>query len=110
MLTFNLTPFFRMRGVSQPRQFLIGLGINHVTARKLLKGEMTSLRLEHIEKICEALRCTPNDLLEWEPNKSSPLDKEHPLHGLAPRKNLDRLFDKIGRLSAAELEKLVGEL
>ena len=109
MLKFNLHPFFKVRGVPNPRRFLIDLNINHISAAKLLKGEMTSLRLEHIEKICLALRCTPNDLLEWEPNKITRPDKDHPMYRLAQRKNFDRLLEKIGNLSPEELERLLGE-
>ena len=109
MLKFNLHPFFKVRGVGNPRRFLIDLGINHISAAKLLKGEMTSLRLEHIEKICLALRCTPNDLLEWTPDNTFSADAAHPIHAIAPRKNIDRLLDKLGNMSYEEMERLVGE-
>lgn len=109
MLKFNLHPFLKMRRVANPRRFLIDLNINHITAAKLLKGEMTSLRLEHIEKICLALRCTPNDLLEWTPDKNSLTDSSHPINKIASRKNVERLLDKFNTMSYEELERLMIE-
>ncbi|HBG40736.1 MAG TPA: hypothetical protein DDZ96_14155 [Porphyromonadaceae bacterium] len=107
MLVFNLHPFLQIRGVTNPRRFLIDLGINHITAAKLLKGEMSSLRLEHVAKICQALRCTPNDLLEWVPDKNALLDAEHPLNKLASRKNIGLLLEKLGSMSYEDLVKLL---
>lgn len=109
MLKFNLHPFLKMRRVVNARRYLIDLGINHITAAKLLKGEMTSLRLEHIEKICLALRCTPNDLLEWTPDKSFSTDSAHPIHTLVPHKNVDKLLDKLNTMSYEEMERLMGD-
>lgn len=38
-------------------------GINYETLRKIKGGKVTRIYLETIEKLCEALSCTPNDLL-----------------------------------------------
>lgn len=109
MLKINLHPICRLRGVAYPRRFFTELGINHLSVSKLLKGETTSLRLEHIEKICLALRCTPNDLLEWTPDKSFSADSAHPLHAIAPRKNIDRLLERLGNMSYEEMERMMEE-
>lgn len=36
---------------------------------KICSGNMTSIRFETLEKICEALECTPNDLLTSDKNE-----------------------------------------
>lgn len=41
-------------------------GISHQSLTKIAKNETTSIRFEHIESICKALECTPNELLGWE--------------------------------------------
>lgn len=109
MLKFNLKTYLQLRNVNKPRTFLINLGIYHGTARKILSGEMDTLQLRHLENICRALRCTPNDILEWMPDPQRPVDESHPLYQLASNKNLNRLLEKIGKLSVEELERLVGE-
>ena len=45
------------------------VGITHYNLSKLVKNETTSIKFEHIEKICKALNCTPNDILGWDDNK-----------------------------------------
>ena len=40
--------------------------INHYNLSRLARNETTSIRFEHIENICKALECTPNELLGWE--------------------------------------------
>lgn len=107
MLKFNLYPIFRIRNVSNPRRFLIARGMNHISASKLLKGEQSSLRLKHVERICRALHCTPNDLLEWSPDANEVLDQAHPLRLLAPRKKVGALLNKLESLSIEEIERLL---
>ncbi|MDO5523874.1 MAG: helix-turn-helix transcriptional regulator [Bacteroidia bacterium] len=110
MISFNLLPMMTLRSISgSKRQFLIGLGINHMSADKLLRGEMTALRLDQIEKICLALRCTPNDLLEWTPDSNRVVDEAHPLHQLTQGENMENLLQKMSKLSPKELEERMGD-
>ena len=109
MLKFNLHPFLKIRRVLYPRRLLINLKINPVSATRLLRGELNSLKLAHVEKICLALCCTPNDLLEWTPDKTFVDDGSHPIHKIAPRRNIDRLLNKPDTLSYEEIGRLMTE-
>ena len=64
----------RLRGIDQHYHLMLKLGFVPSTARSFLSGEITLIKLEQIEKLCVALNCTPNDLLEWRPpeNQANP--------------------------------------
>jgi len=49
----------------------------------------TYLDMNKIEKLCIALSCTPNDLLEWQPNPAAAIPESHPLHALKPNPDSD---------------------
>ena len=42
-------------------------GISHATVYKISNSETKMISFDTLEKICIALECTPNDLLEIEP-------------------------------------------
>lgn len=112
MLRFNLNLILTKRNILHPRQFLIEqAGINHVTASNLLKGDAKLLRLTYVTKLCRALRCTPDELLEWVPAKGeSALPENHPLTKLANRaeeeKLVEKMIDKVGSMSPDELRAM----
>ena len=72
-----------------------------------MKGDMQTLKTHHMEKVCLALRCTPNDLLEWKPAESAPTD--HPLHALQRRRRLD-ILEAIHSLPLEKLDELKEKL
>lgn len=111
MLRINIEPLMKLRQISHPHRFLTGrLGINRVMATKLLNGKAGLFRLEHIEMLCAALQCTPNDIMEWTPDTthalSAPLAENHPLRTLAPK----AWVDKLSVISYSELGKLMESL
>lgn len=74
MLYINLKRVMRMRGIENYNKFIIGLGFAPATARYLQGFGVRRINFEHLERICLALNCTPNDLLEWHPpdNQANP--------------------------------------
>lgn len=79
MLTLNLYPIFRARGIERPYTFLVKAGLTPHTANVLLNSKTKVFRLDHIEKLCLILKCEPSDLLAWNPNKNEIIDEGHPL-------------------------------
>lgn len=67
MLYLNLKRVMRLRGIEKLNKFIIDLGFAPATARKLLSNQVWRLDLDHLERFCLALNCTPNDLLQWIP-------------------------------------------
>lgn len=109
MIRMNLNVIGRMRNIPNLRQFLIRrVGINHITADKLLKGDASSIRFDHLEAICRELYCTPDDIFEWVSSKDNlPLPENHPLQKLADKKEAREFLSRINSMSTEELYQLM---
>jgi len=103
MLTLNLTPIFKARGIERPYTFLVKAGLSPHTATIIIHNSTSVFRLNHIELLCEKLNCTPNDILVWTPNKNQKLSDNHPLTQL--KKN-DTNYDIHETLKTIPLEQL----
>lgn len=79
MLTFNLTPIFKARGIDKPFSFLVKNGFTNFTATNILNNNTRSFRLDHIEMLCNILVCEPNDLLLFTPDKNKQYAPNNPL-------------------------------
>ncbi|HOM63916.1 MAG TPA: helix-turn-helix transcriptional regulator [Dysgonamonadaceae bacterium] len=112
MLKINLDLIMTRRNIPNPRKFLIKqLKINHVTATKLLKGNSDLIRLSYINAICTELRCTPDELFEWEQQKDEmPLPENHPLQKLAKRKEEEAFWERIRDMSPDELREVMKKI
>lgn len=97
MLYINLRRVMQMRGVNNHYKMLVDLGFAPATARNFLGGAVERINLEHLERLCLALNCTPNDLLEW-----SPADNQANAEAQA--------LIKLKRSGEADLSKLLGTL
>jgi DNA-binding Xre family transcriptional regulator len=106
MLTYNLSRIFKSRGINRPTTFFLKLGFSSGTASKYANSKMNSLYLYSIEKICVLLNCTPNDLLEWTPDKAEDDNKNHPLYNLKKSDKATQVNQLIHTLSFSQLEKL----
>jgi len=65
---------------------------------------MSSFSLDTVEKLCLALNCTPNDLLEWTPSKNMTVNDTHALNAL--KRNEDFLENVNRLVNNVPLEKL----
>jgi hypothetical protein len=91
----------RLRGIEKHYNFLLNLGFVPSTANNFLRDEVTLFRLEQLEKLCMALNCTPNDLLEWKPDANQAVAETHSMNNL--KRQGDRDFPKL--LNAVPMEK-----
>lgn len=103
MLYLNVSEICRTRQIERPYSFLVKAGISPHVASDIVNGHSRSIRLDHIEKLCEILHCEPNDLLVYKPNSNNKLVETHPLNKLIP-KNMD--FDWQQTLRTMPLEQL----
>ena len=67
VIKVNLEALLKERGISLYK-LAKDSGIAYENLRKLKNGKATRIYLETIDKICEALDCSPGELLEREPN------------------------------------------
>lgn len=99
----------RLRGIDSHYHLMLKLGFVPSTARAFLKGEMVLIKLEQLEKLCVALNCTPNDLLEWQPDASQNVSETHSMNSLkkTPERDLPKLLSEI---PADKLEQILDVL
>ena len=82
MLKYNLAKLFSSKGISYPASFLMKNGFTSRVAYTIVNNKFKNLSLEQIEQFCLMFKCTPNDLLEWLPDKSVNLEEDIPLKKL----------------------------
>ena len=44
------------------------VGVSNVNLSKMKTGKISAIRFSTLEAICEALRCQPGDILEYDPD------------------------------------------
>ena len=113
MLKFNPKRIFELRGIEKPVGFLVKLGFDYPQASRFLQARSPMLKIRHIERLCVALNCTPNDLFEWSAGKDEFLPDAHSLKILekdASAKSLREMVKDVPSDRLAELEALVEQL
>jgi len=106
MLQINLTRIFKARGIDQPYKFLVQNGFVPFTAHKYKNGKVEHIRLDHIEKLCVILNCTPNDILEWMPNDLLDDTPNHPLQKIRIRNKKLEINKMLSHFSLEKLEEI----
>ena len=89
MLYLNLKRVMRLRGVENHYKMLLDLGFAPATVRNLLSNRVWRIDFENLEKICIALNCTPNDVLEWLPPENQANPEAHALIKMTRNKDAD---------------------
>ncbi len=106
MLSLRIKAIFKARGIRYPYAWLAANGVSEPAARKLAAEAYRNLPLNNLEQLCLLLRCTPNDVLRWEPAPGT--DTAHqPLAALlATEDNGLEWLNDIGNMSIDELRAL----
>jgi DNA-binding Xre family transcriptional regulator len=110
MLQLNLNRIFKARMIEHPYRFMVQNGFVSFTAHKYKNGKVEQIRLDHIEKLCILLNCTPNEIFEWVPNDLLDDRNDHPLQAIRRRdKKLEivKLLSKMPLSRLEEIEKLL---
>ncbi len=103
MLTYNFHRIFRARAIDKPYAFLKTYGFSDNFASTVKQNRVKRLNNRDLEKLCVALRCTPNDLLEWTEDDNYELDETHPMRKLI---KLDDFSDITRAMSSIPLDKI----
>jgi DNA-binding Xre family transcriptional regulator len=111
MIHFNPKAVFAVRGIEKPYTFMVKAGIPPRTASKILNSQSKMISVDHLEKLCVALHCTPDDLFEWVPSKNVLVHEQHPLHSLKrenqPTTQLHGYIQTLPLKKLKEIEKLI---
>lgn len=113
MLTIDLRPLMNIRGIQFPYKFLVKLGFPAQTASNWANGSVGYIRPAQLEKLCVALNCTPNDLMQWHAMPNSVLATDHPLRKLErtkPMPDIASLARDLPPEKAAQLAEMIESL
>jgi DNA-binding Xre family transcriptional regulator len=112
MLNLNLRRIFKARGIEQPYKYLVQKGFVPFTAHKYKNGKVEHMRLDHIERLCILLNCTPNDIFDWVPNDLLDDHPNHPLQRIRKREKkveINKLLAGMSLEKLEEIEKMIAE-
>ena len=107
MLYFNLQPIFTARQIAKPHSFLVRAGISPQTVSRILNNQMLVMRMKHIEILCRALYCEPNDLVAWRPDAAVPLPESHPLYKFVPSGDKMDWAQQVKTMPLKELKEMM---
>jgi DNA-binding Xre family transcriptional regulator len=110
MLSLNLTPIFKARGIERPFTFLRKIGFPSHTATAILNNTYNSLRLNQIELLCSALVCEPNDLFKWSPDKDKQYPNNHPLFKLQQQINITDIKETLATIPYNQLKEITKQI
>ena len=111
MIICNPHPIFELRGIKKPLAFMVNLGFTYNIAWRIFNNKVTRFDLAHLDTLCVHLKCTPNDILQWNPPADTAAD--HPLQALRPKTNqqtIAQMLSDFPVVKVAELEKAIQEL
>lgn len=106
MLIFKPKRIIKLRQLEKPHKALVKCGISPSTATKLLGNYNIRLTIDHVEKICVMLNCTPNDLFEWKPKSGAELPENHSLNALKRNDEAENLSEIIKKVPIEKLSEL----
>ena len=107
MLSLNIKRIMNLRGIARPYGFLVKNGFVHTTAINLTNGYAANIKVEHIEKLCYLLNCSPSDLFEWQQTAKSPaLNENHALKELIREKHAPTLAEIVKDMPIEKMEEI----
>ncbi len=105
MLKLNLSYIFQIRGIKNHYGFIKQLGLSHDVSHRLAQGQTLGVKMRHLEALCLALHCTPNDLMEFD-DSDSRISSEHPLQALKRDAATMETMEKLRKLPLSKIKKL----
>ena len=110
MLSLNLRPIFKARGIEKPYTFLVKAGFTPYTATVLINNKSKAFRIRHIELLCSVLLCEPNDLFLWTPEKDKVYAENFPLFKLRANEAVENWKAKLATMPFDELKEVTKQI
>lgn len=107
MLKLNCKKVIDSRGIHDHLGHLQQNGISRHLAHRLIDKVTQRISLEILEKLCIALNCTPNDLLEWTPDKNNKETEWTAMSALKPKPQNANMSILLSRLPFDKLNEIV---
>ncbi len=102
MLLFNLNRVVAIKGEKKSKAAILEAGVPYQTYLRMMKNKASFVTADILERLCLALKCTPNDLYQWIPSANAP--ENHPLEAM--KYEGPDLHTKLASMSVAEIDAL----
>lgn len=106
MIKYDFDRILKARGIERPFTYLRNAGFNDHMATRIKNNRVIRLDLKHLERACLLLRCTPNDLMVWIPEKGAQIDKEHPMNVIRKSEHEINLVQTLNSVPIGKLEAI----
>lgn len=106
MIKYNFERIFKARGISRPFSFLKANNFSDNFASRIKNNRVARLDMKHLERLCLLLKCTPNDIMEWNPESNTDYDASHPLNEIRRTINEVDLVKTISSIPLGKLEEI----
>jgi len=108
MLVLNIHHLCAARGYESAAHFLRKYGFSNHLSHKLTAKTQTTIPLAQMEQLCCLFKCTPNDLLEWIPEKGMDV-AAHPLSLLKKTNPPENIFSSLTYEQLREAAKIISQ-
>jgi DNA-binding Xre family transcriptional regulator len=105
MLTLYINEFLAKKGYRSTAWGLRKIGMPVSAAYKLTGNRVKSVKLEHLELICKVFDCTPNDLLNYQPENKNSISPGHSLLKICKSSGNPTPMELIKQLRPEEIEQ-----
>lgn len=102
MIKLKIAALCKEKAIAHPYTALTEAGISVTKTIQYLRNETNRLMLDDADILCNLLRCTPNDLVEWTPNNKAQDYEANPLQALR-KKGPFELEEIIKRMTIGEI-------
>jgi len=106
MIAYNFDRIFRARNIEKPFRFLKNNGFSDSFASKVSKNNVIMLHPREMEKLCLMLHCTPNDLLQWTPERGMQVSKDHPLFTIRKTNKVTDMTKTLNSIPIGQLDEI----
>ena len=110
MLYLELRSLFKARGIKSPHGYLVKNGFSYSAANHLMYQSPRGIKFDQLERLCELLRCEPNDLFVWKAESGVSYGEDFPLCKLKKSPIADDWMDVVAQLPMDELKELAKEV
>jgi DNA-binding Xre family transcriptional regulator len=105
MLSLYINEFMLKKGYKSGPWALRKVGMNSTSAYALTRKDLRTIKLDHLEFICQIFDCTPNDLLDYKPGQPDLLQSGHSLLKLQKDSSEYTPMELVKQMRPEELEQ-----
>jgi DNA-binding Xre family transcriptional regulator len=110
LVSLNLTPIFKARGIDRPYTFLVKAGLSPHSTNAILNSKTRIFRLDHIELLCRVLVCEPNDLVVFTAVNNQHLYPDHPLNNLKQTETAKDIKETLATIPFKQLKEITKQI